>query len=220
MKAWGLVFASLLTATAAAEQPKVGAPIRDNCTECPELVVLPGKVALGRHEVTVGQYRAFVAATDRADEPCTGGGSWRRPPYPIDFQQTDRHPVSCVSWNDAREYAAWLSAHTDKVYRLPTDEEWELGLEQEQEQATESIRCYEAHTRREGPCTTDVEWQGLLDMLGNLWEWTDECSGDECNVRGGAWNRDLDFLQTKPSGRFSRDDRSVYRSFRVLKELD
>ena len=42
-----------------------GQVFRD-CDTCPEMVVMPGsRVALGRHEVTVGEYRAFASATDR-----------------------------------------------------------------------------------------------------------------------------------------------------------
>ncbi len=49
--------------------------------------------------------------------------SWRDPSFP----QTDRDPVVCVSWYDARVYAAWLSQVTGKTYRLLTDAEWEYA---------------------------------------------------------------------------------------------
>ncbi|MCZ8147920.1 MAG: SUMF1/EgtB/PvdO family nonheme iron enzyme [Roseomonas sp.] len=91
--------------------------------------------ALGRHLVTVAEYQAFVDATRRADPPsCTGfrngnwghheGLSWRNP----GFEQTDRDPVVCVSWDDAKAYAEWLSARTGRGYGLPTEAQLEYAI--------------------------------------------------------------------------------------------
>ena len=84
-----------------------------DCESCPEIVVLPGGgLALGRYEVTVGEYRAFASATGAGAGDCFGGGySWRDPGFP----QTDRHPVTCVSWDDAQAYVSWLSRTTGVV---------------------------------------------------------------------------------------------------------
>ena len=104
-----------------------GEVFRD-CAECPEMAVLPGgNLALGRYEVTVGEYRAFASATGGgAGGECItlgegNGNSWRDPGFP----QTDRHPVTCVSWDDAQAYVSWLSRTTGVRYRLPTEAEWE-----------------------------------------------------------------------------------------------
>ena len=101
---------------------------------------------MGKHAVTVGQFRRFVEATGCKTDAEKGtlvkgavvfpegkgrlveDASWRNP-Y---FQQTDDHPVVCVSWNDARAFADWLNA-TDKArpagsnYRLPTEAEREYA---------------------------------------------------------------------------------------------
>lgn len=92
--------------------------------------------AIGRTEVTRGEYRAFVAATNRPDPANCGvhepkgdtwspqpGYSWRKP----GFAQDDRHPAVCISYDDATAYAAWLSSKTGKPYRLPSDAEWEYA---------------------------------------------------------------------------------------------
>ena len=68
---------------------RAGDVFRD-CTECPEMVVTAGgRLAMGRYEVTVAEYRAFVSATGG-----TGNDVWRDHDY---FPQTDRHPVTLVS---------------------------------------------------------------------------------------------------------------------------
>jgi formylglycine-generating enzyme required for sulfatase activity len=73
--------------------------------------------AVGRFAVTRGELAAFVAATNRRIEgPCHRRGEhgksaqrdWQSP----GFAQDDRHPVVCVSWHDAKAYAAWLSSTT------------------------------------------------------------------------------------------------------------
>jgi formylglycine-generating enzyme required for sulfatase activity len=49
--------------------------------------------------------------------------SWRDP----GFAQTDQHPVTCISWEDANDYVSWLTQKTGKQYRLPSDAEFEYA---------------------------------------------------------------------------------------------
>ncbi len=98
---------------------------------------------MATHETTVGEFRAFVAATghDAMGQMFTLGAddydwlprghTWIEP----GFAQTDFHPVVGVNLADARAYATWLTAkhHRDgsipltQAYRLPTDREWSLA---------------------------------------------------------------------------------------------
>ena len=96
---------------------------------------------LGKHEVTVGQFRQFVSDTGyktEAEKSDQGGRgfnqeteefedgkqySWRDPGFP----QTDRHPVANVTWNDAVAFCEWLSKKEGEKYRLPTEAEWEYS---------------------------------------------------------------------------------------------
>src|SRR5262249_6245713 len=108
-------------------------PLR-NRNEGPQTVVHVGSLAVGRTEVTRGQYAAFLRETGRVVSPgCltdrdgdgTGAddptASWRDP----GFAQTDDHPAVCVSWREASDYAAWLGRKTGKPYRLLSEAEWE-----------------------------------------------------------------------------------------------
>ena len=87
-------------------------------------------LAVMEAEVTRGQFRAFVDATNYStgngcdDGPQEGRRpDWRDP----GFVQTDDHPVVCVNWYDAQEYAQWLSTKTGRRYRLPSEAEWEYA---------------------------------------------------------------------------------------------
>lgn len=143
------------------EVPRVGQTFRD-CADCPEMVVIPAgsftmgspaseasrdndegpqrvtfarDFAVGRFEVTRGQYAAFVRATGRADggdcftvnasgsSEQTASATWRNP----GFTQGEDHPVVCVSWEDARAYVAWLNTQTRGGYRLLSEAEWEYA---------------------------------------------------------------------------------------------
>lgn len=105
---------------------------------------------LGRTEVTVGQFRAFLQASGHVPQSVADGSgaygfdpargradappgdafagrdprwSWADPGFP----QGDAHPVTNVSWHDAVAMAAWLSRTEGRRYRLPTEAEWEYA---------------------------------------------------------------------------------------------
>ena len=106
------------------------------------------------------------------------------------FPQTDRHPVTCVSWDDAQEYVSWLSRRTGATYRLPTAAEWERAAAGSQPGCDRLGRG----TRPDGTClvgTYGSNAAGLSDMVGNLWEWTSDCWEGNCGrrvVSGGSWD--------------------------------
>lgn len=90
---------------------------------------------MSKYEVTVAQFRQFVEATGHATQATcwqhasnewgmeSVSATWRANGYP----QGEYHPVMCVTWADAKAYAAWLAASTGKPYRLPSEAEWEYA---------------------------------------------------------------------------------------------
>ena len=196
------------------DAPRRPGDVFRECAECPEMVVLAsGGLAMGRYEVTVGEYRAFVSATGG-----TGDDRWRDHGS---FPQTDRHPVTLVSWDDAQEYVLWLSRRTGATYRLPTEAEWERAAAG----TPAGVGCGDRDLD-EGTCPVGsygANAAGLSDMVGNLSEWTSDCWEGDCGrrvIRGGSWSSSAGLLGPGLRGRTSAAFRFDNRGFRVSRMLD
>jgi formylglycine-generating enzyme required for sulfatase activity len=105
--------------------------------ESPQHQVSVSSFALGKYDVTRGDYAAFARESGYAAGDGCGRGlaianyekdprsAWNNP----GFSQTDRDPVVCVSWQDAHAYVAWLNRKVGRAdaYRLPSEAEWEYA---------------------------------------------------------------------------------------------
>ena len=90
-------------------------------------------IAVGRYEVTRGEYGRFVERQGMQRGRVSDGRArenqgalrqdWRNPGY----RQRDSHPVVCTSWEDAQAYVQWLSSKAGKRYRLLSESEWEYA---------------------------------------------------------------------------------------------
>ena len=205
-----MLAALLLAACAGGEEGArrdAGSAFRD-CPECPEMVVVPAgsfrmelpplrrvtisrPFAVGKYEVTRGEFASFVSATGYD----TGGGcwisgywrrrsDWRTPGFP----QTDRDPAVCMSWHHAQAYAAWLSDKTGKGYRLLSESEWEYAARAGattryswgDEIGRNRANCHGCGSRWDDRQTAPVgsfaaNDFGLHDMHGNVREWVADC---------------------------------------------
>jgi D-alanyl-D-alanine carboxypeptidase len=172
-------------------------------------VTIARSFALGKYEVTRAEFAAFVGATGRDPGGCwfwdgseakdDSSKSWRDP----GFTQTERDPVACVSWGDAREYVRWLSNKTGQDYGLPSEAEWEYaaragtttarywgedpdsacgyGNVHDRTSKAENQFVWPNHDCRDGHANTapvgsfQANRFGLHDVLGNVGEWVEDC---------------------------------------------
>jgi formylglycine-generating enzyme required for sulfatase activity len=141
---------------------------------------LPADLAIMKRQVTVAEYARCVE-----EGACLRIGVAARSP---DL------PAVGVSWYDASAYAAWLSRKTGVPHRLPTDEEWTFAAaEKARDEAmplvdpsdpaqawiaryeTESARARPTMTAAQPGGTFGTNSNGLDDLAGNVWEWTNSC---------------------------------------------
>ena len=178
---------------------------------------------LGKCEVTVGEFRRFtVDAGYKTEAEADGEGGWgynpatgrcegRRPEFTWrnpGFPQSDKHPVLDVSWNDAAEFCQWLSRQEGKIYRLPTEAEWEYACRagsttrysagDDPNGLDRIAKTADAKGRNDFPHVADLiipkgdnqpftvpvgsfppNAFGLCDMHGNVWEWCTDLYGED-----------------------------------------
>ncbi|MYD96702.1 MAG: formylglycine-generating enzyme family protein [Gammaproteobacteria bacterium] len=151
-------------------------------------VSIAAPFALSVYEVTFEDYDRFTYP-NRVDDEGWGRG---------------RRPVINVSWDEAKEYVAWLSAQTGAEYRLPSEAEWEYaaragtttkfswGNEIGVNRANCRILCGDQWERTAPAGSFAPNGFGLHDMHGNVWEWVEDCwNGSYAGApsKGGAWLR-------------------------------
>ncbi|MGH1393565.1 MAG: caspase, EACC1-associated type [Trichormus sp.] len=168
-------------------------------TESPQHNVTIQPFFMGKFPVTQGQWAA-VAAFDKVNIDLN--------PDPSNFKGANR-PVECVSWDDAVEFCARLSKKTGKIYRLPSEAEWEYACRAGTttpfycgETITTDLANYNGnYTYGAAPKgeyrqqTTEVgkfpaNPFGLFDMCGNIWEWCQDEWHENYNnapTDGSAW---------------------------------
>ncbi|QPF88243.1 formylglycine-generating enzyme family protein [Bradyrhizobium genosp. L] len=217
-----------------------------DCTECGELVVVPGgefvmgsndspyekpertltiprPFAIGRREVTFAEW-----------DQCADAGACKYRPDDHGWGRGNQ-PVINVSWEDTKPFLAWLSQKTGQKYRLPTEAEWEYAARAGTKTAFWWGR--DAGTGR-AECSTCVtpppqkmaaagsfrpNGFGLYDTAGNAAEWVEDCWND--NYRGApkdvsAWTAGDCRLRGLRGGNFTSPAAAVRSAARFRYDID
>ena len=231
--------------------------------------------AAGKFELTNAEFARFAQETGYTQEKnCiiwTGkwealpDTSWRNPGY--GRGPAGNEPVGCVSWHDAKAYAAWLSRKTGKPYRLPSEAEWEYIARagagtrfpwgDDATDVCRRVNLFDASGRRASalpyvPAECDDGYPftapvgsfspnafGLHDVIGNVWEWTEDCyvvpyppghadgrsvqvegQCERRSIRGGGWITTPSRQRPAFRGRDPADLVFVPFGFRVVRDLN
>jgi sulfatase modifying factor 1 len=227
----------------------------------------PG-LSMSSSAVTVEDFQQFITATGRDIRGCdTYDGDWKHRPDNSwknpGFPQTGAHPVTCVSWNDAKAYVGWLSTKTGQRYRLPSASEWEYAARAGGEVvqpwgASGSAACAMANVADASAAQRYPGWAvfacndgyvytapvgsfkansfGLNDMLGNVFQWTEDCwnadytrapmdgsarSDGDCSeheLRGGSWFSTPAYVRANYRNHFAADYRTSSVGIRLVRE--
>ena len=218
--------------------------------QAPSEAVIPAPFAVSRYDVTFEEWDACVAEG--------GCNSWR----PGDFSWgRGRQPVIFVSWKDAKAYADWLAKKTGKPYRLLSETEWEYAARGCTTTAcpnqpfwfgaiTPELANYDARyayagspkgLARKRAVAADAGAAnpfGLVNMLGNVRQWVEDCwsanpgpppaggaarlDGDcgERVTRGGSYDDKPQDLRAAARAWETADTRSQKIGFRVARAMD
>ncbi|MBS0151886.1 MAG: SUMF1/EgtB/PvdO family nonheme iron enzyme [Nitrospira sp.] len=193
--------------------------------------------AMGKYEVTFEEYDRFAIAERRLLPHDQGWGRNKR-------------PVINVSWQDAKDYAAWLSQKTGTRYRLPSESEWEYaarsGAKQEDWAGTSNEAELGEYAVFSNDRTAEVGTKKangfrLHDLSGNVWEWVEDCwhetyqqapangsawmeaNNGNCGrrvLRGGSWYLKPVYLRASFRDRYDADTRDDGIGFRLVQDLE
>jgi formylglycine-generating enzyme required for sulfatase activity len=238
--------------------------------EGPQHVVALRAFAIGKYDVTSAEFSTFLRDTGYQPAPCDPilGIGWpalgKAPAYRPGITDPPLWPAHCLNWSDAQAYIAWLnrrvrglpsaSKQRDGPYRLPSEAECEYAARGGTTTArwwgnaigTSKANCNGCGSQWDDTLLAPVgsfgpNPFGLYDMLGNVWQWVNDCwnesyvgapgdgsswmSGD-CSrrvLRGGSWSNLPAFVRsaarTKADSAGGDFDYSSYAGFRVARTL-
>ncbi len=238
--------------TAAAEGAlKSEASFKECAKDCPEMIVVPaGSFTMGspageqgrfdnegpQHQVTIA--RSFAVSKSDvtfADwDACVAVGGC--PDVNDSGMGRGTKPVINVNWDDALQYAAWLSKMTGKTYRLLSEAEWEYAARAGTttaffwggEVGTANANCNGCDNHWGGRETSPVESFkpnafGLDDMAGNVWQWVQDCYHDDYSglpTDGSAWTGGDCSRRVVRAGSWYLAPRSVRSAYRFRLNAD
>ncbi|MFL5259023.1 MAG: SUMF1/EgtB/PvdO family nonheme iron enzyme, partial [Hyphomicrobiales bacterium] len=193
--------------------------------------------AIGRREITVGEWRA-----------CSDGGGCP-PVSEANASDAPDAPMHNLSWDDATAYVTWLSKKTGKRYRLPSESEWEFAARAGttgpywwgSKIDAQFVSCKDCGGPYDklAPPTRGVQPNpfGLVNVSGGVAEWVMDCwkpnhdgapsdgTAREGNcgervLRGGSWRDDHSRVTVTSRGKYDHDVRYLNNGFRIARDLD
>jgi formylglycine-generating enzyme required for sulfatase activity len=181
---------------------------------------------MSKYEITVRQYLQCVTA-----KGCRAP-AWKKENSPSYYKNMgvaltrENYPIVGVSWNDAIDYARWLTRITGKSWRLPSEAEWEFAA-----RGGDNAKVYpwgnranhnQANYRGKGG---KDQWDysapvgrfpangyGLHDINGNVWEWVQDKGHDNYKGapnNGTAWEFGNGALRVLRGGSWNNTPRNL-----------
>ncbi len=139
---------------------------------------------IDKYEVTNAEWAEFIKATGRTAPVDSSGvkSYWESWNGNVPPAGRERWPVCNISARDAEEFAQWLSKRDGVAYRLPTEEEWEFAARNGSEGSLfpwgnswvegRANLNKKSSPQDVGSFPEGATKDGVLDMVGNVWEWT------------------------------------------------
>ena len=192
-----------------------------------EALTIPVAFGIAKLQVTKAEFFTFLSETEHnftVDELNTINSI---APYP-------NCPMVNVAWEDAKNFCRWLRHKTGEYYNLPSSNEWEAAARGTDGRAypwgdTEpslEIALYNDGIHEPLSCsavdyyTANASPLGVLGMIGNAMEWTNDSFDDERDphiLKGGSWRSPVDFCNTYSSVlSFPSTRREDYFGLRVI----
>lgn len=197
--------------------------------EQPRRFIRLSPFAIGKTEVTVGQYRVFAEATGATlpQQPTWSG---------------ENFPVVNLTWEESQSFCTWLGGH------LPTEAQWEYaaragtggarypkGAEISHEEANyDGVEGHDQFAKAAPVASFPPNAFGLFDMLGNVWEWCLDWyqedyyakspevdpqgppQGEKKVVRGGSFTSDPGRLRLSYRSSLAPNQRWLFTGFRCV----
>lgn len=190
---------------------------------------------MGKTEVTLGQFKKFIAAAGRRDLVTD------------DFMKYNAHgdnaPVVMVSWHDAKAFIDWLNKTDGGGYRLPSEAEWEYACRaggRHKYCGSDNVNAIAWHiensNHQQAVAGKQVNAFGLYDMSGNVSElvedcwhnnyqssptdgstWISQCKNTDRVHRGGHWDRQSDLTRAANRNIVTPEHRFETLGFRLAR---
>lgn len=200
---------------------------------------------MAKYLVTNAQFEAFIKAEDGYRNEEWWRGMEKSDAAAEPNWQEANVPRETVSWFEAVAFCWWLSHRTRSTIRLPTEWEWQQGatggdLTRKYPWSGEwdTSRCNSTESRLNRTAAVGLyphggTQQGVMDMVGNVWEWClnkfkhpeapeslriDESHRDRA-VRGGSWNNRPVGLRVSTRNRFKAGYRPYFIGFRLVQDI-